>query len=167
MDRKKLNGKWLVLRTRSNHENVCAKDLEERKVPYLLPKFKKWKSKKQGKWIMTPIFPGYVFIQPDSTQLRFTDYIRGSCGILRINNEIGCLRADEVKSIQVMSESNRTLMVHQHLVPGKKVKVLNGPLSGMVGERVVVSDAERFSIRTDILGHSVSIDLNGVKYAIL
>jgi transcription antitermination factor NusG len=62
---------WLVLRTRSHHENIVERSLRQKEINSYLPRHSRVRrTKKCRTTLEVPLFPGYVFVQPGLDQLQ-------------------------------------------------------------------------------------------------
>ena len=152
---------WLVLRTRSNHETVVQNDLSAKNIVHYLPtrhESRQWKDRK--KKLELPLFPGYIFLKPESQQFHSLKYIRGSCGLLLMNNKPATVQEKEVDRIRRVANSGINLESHPLLQPGESAQIANGPLKGLVGELIRIKNQNRLVIHSYILGQSVSLEVN-------
>jgi transcription antitermination factor NusG len=54
---------WYAVHTRSRHEDKVFTGLVQKSITTFLPKIEVWsKRKDRRKRIMTPLFPGYLFV---------------------------------------------------------------------------------------------------------
>ena len=151
---------WLVLRTHCRHEKVVEICLSERKIPCYLPKkteTRQWHDRK--KTLEAPIFPGYIFVQPEIGLYQELNYIRGSCGLVAFNNRPAVIQDREIERIRRVAFSGKRLETHPELIIGEKVVILSGPLKGLDGELVRIKNHHRLIINANILGQSVSLEI--------
>ncbi|OGV82145.1 MAG: hypothetical protein A3K18_08415 [Lentisphaerae bacterium RIFOXYA12_64_32] len=116
-----------------------------------------------------PLFPGYVFVQvPDTSK----------AVLLQSHKVVSVLPIDGVQQENLIRELNELqhleqlqlteeLVVQPELVPGRPVLIVAGPLRGLTGIVERRRQKARVSINVEILGQSVSteLDLGEVKLA--
>jgi transcription antitermination factor NusG len=156
-----MENSWLVLRTKSRQENVVEHSLCEKRIACFLPKkqeMRQWKDRNRS--VSSPLFPGYIFVQPSSVQFTDLRYIPGSCGLVLFNRKPAEIPLRDLESIKIMSESGYPLTVRAAIAPGQKVIVLSGPLKGVEGELIRMKNQRRLVINAHLLGKSVGLEIN-------
>jgi transcription antitermination factor NusG len=152
---------WLVLRTRSHQEYVVETDLQQRQINAYLPQrsvLRRWKDRR--KVVRTPLFPGYIFVQPRLDQFENIRYIRGSCGLIFVGDKPAELPERDLAAITVLVGSGATLAVNPQLIPGRRVEVIAGPFMGIQGELVRIMSGDRLVINAPLLSSSVSVEVD-------
>lgn len=107
-----------------------------------------------------PLFPGYVFVKPREEEKYGLLFIPGTCGLLTFRTRPAVVRDREIEAIRVMLADRSPLDLHNGLVPGTRVKVLAGPLSGMEGVLITHRNRYRLAIHVEILNQTVSIEID-------
>lgn len=151
---------WLVLRTRSRHENTVEMSLQLKRINAYLPKRKvirRWKDQKRV--VELPLFPGYVFVQPRADQYENIRYIRGSCGLVLAGNQPATMPEKDLEAVKILVDSGADLAVDGKLIPGQRVRVIAGPFAGAEGEMVRMKTRDRLIINAHLLGSSVSVEV--------
>ena len=152
---------WLVLRTRSRHENAVELSLQQKRINAYLPKRKvvrRWKNQKRV--VELPLFPGYVFVQPRADQYENIRYIRGSCGLVFAGNQPAKMPEKDLEAVKILVGSGAELAVGCNLIPGQRVRVISGPFAGAEGEMVRMKSQERLIINAHLLSSSVSVEVD-------
>jgi transcription antitermination factor NusG len=152
---------WFVLRTRSRHEKAIEAELDHKRITVYLPKIiqaRQWRDR--IKKVELPLFPGYVFVKPDPAQFCALSFIRGSRGLLYANNRPGIVFDSEISAIQTILGADLPLDILPTLTPGVKVRVVAGPLAGVQGELVSRKNTHRLVVNAEIMGQSVSVEIN-------
>lgn len=151
---------WMVLRTRSRHENKVEFELQQKQIVAYLPKLRVSRSCQGRKRVVEmPLFPGYVFVRPRQDQFEGIRYIRGSCGLVVSDGKPGTLSAQNIHAIQTMVESGAELAVDPALVTGSRVRIVDGPFMGIEGVLVSNKDQEHLVVNVDMLGSSVRVQV--------
>jgi len=152
---------WMVLRTKSRHEHLVESCLQRKSINAYLPKHKvtrRWKDRKRV--VELPLFPGYVFVQPNSDQFADMRYIRGSCGLVLVGNQPATMPEKDLQAVKILVGSGADLKLDKNIVVGQRVKVVSGPFAGAEGELVQVKSQERLVINAHLLGSSVSVEVD-------
>jgi len=153
---------WLVLRTRSRHENVVEEVLRQKRIVAFLPKRKVVRSwRGHNRSLEMPLFPGYLFVQPRADQYEGLRYIRGSCGlVMAVESKPAILPDKDLKAVRMLVDGDARFTVDLPLMVGKRVKIVCGPLMGVEGELVRVKNQDMLIINVDIVGSSVRVEVD-------
>lgn len=152
---------WLVLRTRSHHENAVETGLRQKQISSYLPRYRVERRRKDRKAVLEmPLFPGYVFVRPRAEQYEDIRYIRGSCGFVLTGSTPAAMPEKDLESVKVLVASGFALAVNPQLIPGQRVKVIAGPFMGVQGELIRLKSEERLVINAALLGSSVSVEVD-------
>jgi transcription antitermination factor NusG len=159
---------WLVLRTRSHHENSVELSLQQRQINAYLPKCRVVRHRKDCKTSLEiPLFPGYVFVQPRVDQFEHIRYIRGSCGFVVQGDRPAAMPEKELEAVRILVGSDAELAVSRKLILGQRVEVVTGPFMGLRGELIRIKSEHRLVINAYLLSSSVSVEVDADKIAIL
>lgn len=159
---------WLVLRTRSHHENVVESHLLQKRITAYLPKHPVVRRRRDRKAVVQlPLFPGYVFVQPRAEQYEDIRYIRGSCGLVFAGSKPAAMREQDLDAVKVLVHSGAELIVDPQLFPGQRVEVVAGPFMGIQGELVRIKSKARLVINAHLVGSSVSVEVDADKVSVL
>jgi transcription antitermination factor NusG len=152
---------WLVLRTRSRHENIVEKWLAQKAICSFLPRQSVTRRRQDRKIVLLiPLFPGYVFVQPRIDQYEKIRYIPGSCGLVFAGSKPATMLDKDLESVKIMVRSGAALAPNPHLSPGQSVEVLWGPFMGIQGELIRIKSQERLVVNVQLLGSSVSVEVD-------
>jgi len=159
---------WLVLRTRSHHENVVERSLRQKDINSYLPRHRVARRSKDGRTTLeAPLFPGYVFVQPRLDQLEKVRCVRGSCGFVVLGNKPAAMPLKDLDAVRTLADSGADLTVNPVLIPGQRVEVIAGPFLGVQGEIIRVKRQVRLVINAFLLSSSVSVEVDWCEIAIL
>jgi transcription antitermination factor NusG len=157
--------KWYALHTRSRFEQkvfdgLCGKSLEA-----FLPKVQVMSRRKdRRKKILVPLLPGYVFVQSDLDPEKYWDIIK-TVGVVRMVGFEGRpvpANEEEIASLMILNGTDRTVENQAYMKKGDLVKIMEGPLKGLVGfylhhkgrsDKVVVS--------IELLHRSLAVEIEG------
>jgi transcription termination/antitermination protein NusG len=147
---------WYVVHTCSHHERRVERRLQERGLEVFLPSLtvvRRWRDRK--KILQVPLFPGYLFVH-DALETNSTYYdvimAPGVVQILGNNGRLQSVPPETIESIRLVTASDRPYYPYRYLLKGKRVRVAEGPLAGVIGiirehkeqKRKVVVEVELF-----------------------
>jgi transcription antitermination factor NusG len=152
---------WLVLRTRSHHENTVESWLKQKAINSFLPMHDVLRRRKDRRVVLrVPLFPGYVFVQPRADQFENIRYIRGSCGLVFSGSKPAAMPEKDLEAVKILVRSGAALAPNPLLYPGQRVEVTSGPFMGVQGELVRFQTRERLVINAHLLSSSVSVEVD-------
>lgn len=152
---------WYALWTRSRHEKRVREQLQSKSVEVFLPTFSKWSRwkdrKKQVEW---PLFPGYCFARFDAADRLPVLTCDGVVQIVGIEGVPSPIPAHEVEGIRQLVESELAYDPCPMVKEGEMVKLVSGPLKGVVGRLVRKGAHARLMLSVDLIGQAVSVDVD-------
>jgi transcription antitermination factor NusG len=152
---------WLVLRTRSRHENKVEAVLRQKQVETYLPKCRVQRSMSSRRSVGdAPLFPGYVFVRPSPEQYEGMRYVPGSCGLVLSAGRAAVLPDRDMEAVKRLVDSGRDYDARPELLVGKRVKIVCGPLAGMEGDLVRLKQQHLVVINVDVVGSSVRMEVD-------
>lgn len=156
---------WYAVWTRSHCERLVAQQLSAKGFAPFLPEVPT-RSARVGasRFVPVPMFPGYLFVRDAMSKSHYIDILKVR-GIVRVLED-GWTRLtpvpdSDIDAIQRLMESGVPMFPHPHLRHGDRVRVVNGPLSGVEG--LFVEDRNqkgRLVLSIDLLGRSVAAEVN-------
>lgn len=157
-----LHTTWYVVRTRPRHERLVRSLLVKKSFSVFLPEHKVWSRRRsQRQVIQVPLFPSYLFVGTESSQekLQQVKWTRGVLHILGVNGEPMPVPHQEMESLQILAASGEKMSPLSHLVPGSRVRVLEGPLTGAEGKVLRRGKRSRLVVAVNLLQRSVAVEL--------
>lgn len=110
------------------------------------------------------MFPGYLFVRDALDKHRYVDMLKVR-GIVRVLEDgwsrLTPVPGEDIDAIERLASAGVIVSPHAHLQHGDRVRVLEGPLTGVEG--IFVQDKPskgRLVVSMNILGRSVSVDMN-------
>ena len=156
---------WYAVWLRSNYEHTVNRQLSAKGFEPFLPEVHTW-SKRLGerRAIRAPMFPGYLFVRAALDKHRYIDLLKVQ-GVVRVLED-GWTRLTpvpdtEIAAIQQIAAAGVTVFPCAHLRGGERVRVLEGPLTGVEG--IFVHDRPskgRLVVSVDMLGRSIAVEMN-------
>jgi len=153
---------WFAIWTRSRHEKLVRDQLAKKTdVDVFLPtigKWSRWKDRK--KKIDWPLFPGYVFARFVADERVGILKVDGVVQIISNNGMLSAIPDEEIDSIRTLVESELAYDPVPLIKEGAMVKVVHGPLKGVVGRLVRKGAHARLVLSVDLIGQAVSVEVD-------
>ncbi len=153
---------WLAAYTRSRHESVVVRQLEQKGLDTLLPTYRRlsrWSDRIRR--TNTPLFPGYVFVRVTERERHGILQTAGVVSIVCCGGTPVPLSQDDIEKLRFCTANPSAVEPHPYLRVGQRVRVKHGPFQGWEGVLVEKKNSTRLVITVDQIMKSVSIDLNG------
>jgi len=156
---------WYAVWLRSNYEHAVHQQMSAKGFQPFLPEVHTW-SRRLGarRTIRTPMFPGYLFVRAALDKHRYIDLLKVQ-GVVRVLED-GWTRLTpvpdvEIDAIQQIVASGMVVFPCAHLLGGERVRVLDGPLTGVEGQFVYEKASKgRLVVSVDMLGRSIAVELD-------
>ena len=161
MGEKIKNKKWIAVYTRPRHEKKVTTILNKKGFKVYLPllkKRKKWSDR--TKWVEFPLFKSYLFVYIELNKIILLLDTPGLTSIVKFGNSIAVIQDKKINAIKLMMEGGFTPEPLDYFICGDSVKVINGPLKGLVGEVIRKDRTDYLIIRIDAIQHSLSVKIN-------
>jgi len=152
---------WLAIATKPQHEHVVTDGLRQKGLDTFLPLY--WATRRWSdrvKRLQFPLFPGYVFCRFDHGDRVSVLQTPGVRWIVSFGGEHVPVANYEIARIQVLVASGSPLLPWPFLKKGQRVRVEDGPLSGLEGILAQGSDARRVVVSLDLLQRSVAVQVD-------
>lgn len=152
---------WFAIRVRSRCEKLAAADLETKGFQVCAataPHRRVWIDRVRV--IEMPLFPGYIFGRfgpGDRTEIQRG---AGVAGIVGAGGTDYPIADSEMDSIFSLLRSGVAVYQTPFFHVGARVRVRNGPLSGVVGVLQQIKNGYRLVISVDFLQRSVAVELD-------
>lgn len=155
---------WYVAHTKVRQEQVALDNLVRQGYAAYLPRikiFKRIRGRQQTQ--LEPLFPRYMFFQPESAAHSIAA-VRSTLGIttiVRFGQEPAVIRPEALNAIREF-ETRRNQASDQDISPfkpGERIRIAEGPLSGMEG---LISDVsqERVIVLMTLLGQDTRVSVS-------
>jgi transcription antitermination factor NusG len=158
------NPPWYVIHVCSRHEVKVEFGLKRKGLEIFLPRTKvRSRRRDRVQMLEVPLFPGYLFVR---SFLQSSDYynIIKQNGVVRILGskwQYTPVPEETLTSIKALVNSGQPIFPWKRLEPGKRVRVVDGPLAGATGVILrVKKDKRRLVVGVNLLGRSVCAELS-------
>ena len=151
---------WYALRTRSNRERTCERDLNRCGIASFLPTYRvesRWSDR--VKILERPLFPGYLFVCATAAELERATHTRGVVSVLGSNLHPTAIADAEIAAVRQVANTHMNIEPCAYTV-GERVTVETGSLAGVSGVIQRTKGARRLVVSVDILGRAVSVELD-------
>ena len=154
---------WYVIHTCSHHEPKVEMGLSRKGLEVFLPKVTvRSRRRDRVQMLEVPLFPGYLFVHTELGDFPYYHILRqdGVVRILGIKGHYTPVPEDTVDSIRTLVSSGQPVFPWSKLVPGKRVRVMDGPLAGASGVILRLKEGKsRLVVGVELLGRSVCVEL--------
>ncbi len=154
---------WYVIHTKVRQEQTACENLTRQGYVIYFPKIKQLRSSRGRQKIqMEPMFPRYIFLQPESVAHSIAP-VRSTLGVtslVRFGEEPAVIRAETICAIKEF-EVRQNMVSDKDIDPfqrGVRIRIANGRLAGMEGLISVVS-RDRVTVLMHLLGQDTRVNL--------
>ncbi|OPZ24865.1 MAG: hypothetical protein BWZ02_02718 [Lentisphaerae bacterium ADurb.BinA184] len=155
--------RWTAAHVKPRAEKVTARYCAQHDVACYLP-LRRRAQRYQRRTVETflPMFPGYLFVQLDEERKSVLLCSHKVVSVLAVTAGGEATLVQELRAVQCLEQAacHGQLTVQPEIVPGRLVRVVSGPFKGMMGVVEKRNKQTRVSVNVDILGQSVSVDLD-------
>jgi transcriptional antiterminator NusG len=159
-----LDGMWIAVYVRANHERTVADQLQAYGYEPFLPMCSTPAAERRPR---TPLFPGYVFCR---YRLRPSIRIVQIPGVVRIlshGQTPAVLSADEIEAIRRIVSLDLHVERWRFLEEGQRVRITCGPLQGVEGTLIDIGNRLRMVVSVTMLRRSVAVTVDAEQLALL
>lgn len=156
---------WYAIWTRSHCERLVAQQLSAKGFSPFLPEMSV-RSRRFAKpqAVQTPMFPGYLFLRHAMEKHSYIEILKAR-GVVRILeggwNRLTPIADEEIHAIERLVESGAPVLPHPYFHQGDRVRVVEGPLTGVEG--VFLRDKPnrgRLVVSVNLLQTSVAVEVD-------
>ena len=153
---------WYAIYTRPRAEKLIYDRLLEQGIEAYLPlqkKLRQWSDRK--KWVETPLFSSYIFVNINRKQ--YDDVLRtqGVVKYITFEGKAATIPAEQINNLKIIVDSNADVESNwEKHNKGDNVIVNGGPLKGLKG--ILISDGGRRKVlvRVDRLDQNLVIEVS-------
>jgi len=155
---------WYATYTRSKHEQKVNGRLGRKNIETFLPLIERWSRRKdRRKRIHLPLFPGYLFVRAEMDAHTHLEILKTD-SVVRIlcqGDKPAPIPDEQIHAIQVLIKNGIAVTAYPYLREGMRVRVVNGPLSGVEGILIKTKpDKQRLLLSVDLIQESVSVEID-------
>jgi transcriptional antiterminator NusG len=157
--------RWFAVWVRSHFEQLVQDQLSARGFRIFLPTIKTW-SRRGGKRhvISVPMFPGYLFVHHAMDKHGYVRVLQAR-GVVRILGErwdrLVPVDDAEIATVQQLVTTDVNVLPHPYLREGHRVRIVDGPLSGVEGVLLQMKPGKGLLVvSVELLQRSVAVEVD-------
>jgi len=151
---------WFALQVRGRHERLVSTILTNKGYESFLPTYRNWEGPKRKRHEESPLFPGYVFCRFDAFRRLPILVTPGVIHVVGIGRQPVAIDEIEMHSLVRIVDENFQAEPIDFLQPGEKVRIVEGPLSGVEGILIDHKNSLQLILSVTLLGRSVRVEVN-------
>ncbi len=141
---------------------MVAEELWRRQIECFLPLrdvVSKWKDRR--KVVQFPLFPGYLFVHTDVTRRRLDIVkVNSVVRILGFNGKAEPVPTEQIQAVKTLVYSELPYDPFPDLAVGNQVRIVRGPLRGLVGTLIEKKNIYKFVLTVDLIRQSVACEID-------
>jgi transcriptional antiterminator NusG len=154
---------WYVIQTHCRTESRVQMALQRKGLEVFFPQESVPRMRRGRKVLLhLPLFQSYLFIHTHLDSTVFHQIIKVD-GVVRLlgNGAPAPVPAEQIEAIRTIVAGDRQYYPWRYLENGKKVRVIDGPLAGVVGTLVARKDKQRrLVVAIEMFQRSVAVELD-------
>jgi transcription antitermination factor NusG len=153
--------RWFAAYTSPRHEKHVSRQMERRGIQNFLPLYKsirRWKDRR--KELDLPIFPGYLFVRMALRERVSVLQVPGVVQLVSFQGRPAPLPDADIEMLQRQLLQGGAAQPHPFLTIGRRVRVTNGPLTGMEGILARKKDKFRVVLSIELIQRSVAVEID-------
>ena len=151
---------WFAIWTRSRHEQRVCRELAGKGIEHFLPTFtqvSKWKDRHKA--IQWPLFPGYCFARFATPDLINVLKCEGVVTVLSTGSTPVAVPDAQIEALQRLVDSGLSYDPCAPFPSGTMVRVVTGPLAGVVGRVERQNPPEHLVLAIDLLNGAARVQV--------
>lgn len=155
---------WYAIYVQCHHEARVESVLQRKGIEVFLPRVATLSRRRDRRLLVNaPLFPGYLFIRTDLESYDYREILRapGTVQLLGSKGNPSPVPKETIDSVRAIVDSGQPFYPWPYLETGSLVRVLDGPLAGVVG--VIQGRNEkkrRLIIAVELFQRSVAVKLD-------
>jgi transcription antitermination factor NusG len=155
------SGSWYALRIKSRHERIVAAALYGKGYEVFLPLYRdrrRWSDRM--KELELPLFPGYLFCRFDVAKRLPILTTPGIVQVVGVGKTPLPIEDTEIAAIQSIVISRLNAQPWPYLQVGQRVRIEQGPLTGLQGILIALKKTHRLVVSVTLLQRSVAVEVD-------
>ena len=160
---------WFALYVKSRTEKKVAAEFDGLGIDYYLPlvkQLKQWSDRK--KWVQEPLFKSYIFVHILPEQyydvLKVTHVVK----YISFEGEAVKIPPQQIEAIKYyLEEELPELEENLTWEKGKKVEIISGNMTGLIGELIEVKRKHKVRIKIEAVNQMIYIQIPKTKLRII
>jgi transcriptional antiterminator RfaH len=156
------SAKWHAVYTRSRTEKKIAERLQQKGIEAYVPLrkvMKQWSDRR--KLVEEPLIRSYVFAKILPEQYFEVLNTPGAVRYIFFSGKAATIPDRQIDLLKLITGLNTdAVTIPNNFKPGTKVKVISGPLIGLLGEMMHPAGKHNVVVRIDHLDHALSLTIS-------
>ena len=157
--------KWYAIHTRSHFEQRVYDGLRGKSIEVFLPRIQIMSRRKdRRKKILVPLLPGYVFVHTDLHPEEHLKILKtpGLVRLICFKGQPVPANDEEILSLMVLDGTDHTVQNRTYMQKGDRVRIMEGPLKGLVGFYIRHSGRkDHVVVSVELLRRSLEVEIEG------
>jgi len=151
--------RWWCLHAKPRQEKTTARHLHARRIPFYLPMVAREGRTPSGRKTrsLVPLFAGYLFLLGDDMQRLQAFQANSLVQILEIEDQLAI--DGDLRRIDQMLRSGLPVESEAGYPVGAPIRIVSGPLAGLVGVVTRRGDRDRFTALVQVLRQGAAVTL--------
>jgi len=152
---------WFALTVKPRHERSVAEHLVARSLESYAPVYRerrRWSDRTQT--VELPLFPGYVFCRFSFADRMKVISLPSVQSVVGFGGEPAPVQDEEINAVRTLVGSGLAVAPWHYLRIGQRVRICEGPLSGLEGILVREKSTCRVVINVELLQRAVAVDID-------
>jgi transcriptional antiterminator NusG len=164
-DESPARAQWYAVWVRSHFEQLVQEQLCARGFRLLLPTIKTWSRRGGTRHVIpVPMFPGYLFVHHAMDKHAYVQVLQAR-GVVRILGErwdrLVPVDDAEIAAVQQLATADVHVLPHPYLREGHRVRIVDGPLTGLEGVLLHVKPGKGLLVVSlELLQRSVAVEVD-------
>ncbi len=160
---------WYAVYVKSRTEKKVALELTYDHIDNYLPmikKLKQWSDRK--KWIEEPLFRSYIFVHVNEKEYYKVIQTMGVVKYITFEGKAVSIPQEQIEAIKYyLEESDPENIVESDWKLGRKVEVISGSMTGLMGNLVEVHGKKKVKVEIEAVGSSLLINIPKNKLRVI
>lgn len=161
--------KWHALYVRSRSEKKVLSQLEDMGIEVYLPlitEVKQWSDRR--KKVEEPLFKSYVFVHSSDKQYITILNVYGVVKFVTFEHEAVVVPENQILAIKKFVEEYERgeefkIKNDEELKVGQKVRIINGPMKGLVGRLDTIRNKRHLIVYIEVVGQFIPVHIPRAK----
>ena len=155
------NNKWYAVYTSPRAEKQVCERLAENKIEVFLPlrkTLRQWSDRK--KIVEMPLLPSYIFVKTSPKAFPLIYKTHGVVKFISFESIPVAIPQIQIDILRILIDSDTEIEVtSENFAKGDSVEVVNGVLTGIVGELIKIGSNNRLVVRIDKLNQNLILKI--------
>lgn len=154
---------WYALHVRCNQERAVTGGLTCRGISHFLPCYdsvRQWKDRRVK--LQVPLFPGYLFVRILFRQRTLVITVPNVVSLVGPGNSPTPVSQEQIDWIQSGIEHGNALP-HEWLAVGRRVLIVQGPMTGLEGILVSQRNSNRVVIALESIAQAFAVEVDALQ----